>query len=347
MLKKTRIVSNTFEYLRTFVLKKKDSYNTFCANIKEYHPICSYPHVNSKKLYLECRYYLHKYGLDAKDYFIYGLYRYNEREAAKYISSRDRSEFYVFADKEDLLHFMSNKKDFFSVYSKYMQKDCIFVDEETTIEEFSVFCTDKDHIIVKPLTAERGEGIQKLPVRSNDEISAAFNICKKGKLIAEKVIKNCKEIAEFHPESLNTIRVSTVIDNNKKVRVMATSIRMGTGGNVVDNGHYNGIFAGIDKDNGEICTLGYNMRGEVFPSHPDTHARFTGFVIPKWDELMKIVQNVTLEIPELRYIGWDFALNENYEWILIEGNEPGGVHILQQPICRGLKDEYKSAIYGN
>lgn len=150
----------------------------------------------------------------------------------------------------------------------------------------------------------------------------------------------CKEIFCYNqPKPISELH-KKIIDLSK------VNIRTGRGSNVVDNSHYDGVYAAVDVNTGIICSLGYNLLGEKFVKHPDSYVVFAGFQIPKWQELLKLAKNIASINHNLRYIGWDFVLTPNYEWLLLEGNEPGGIHIHQQPLNKGLYNEYKSLICG-
>ena len=58
------------------------------------------------------------------------------------------------------------------------------------------------------------------------------------------------------------------------------------------------------------------MRAEC---HPDSGCKYKGWVIPRWNELLTLVEECHRNFDGHRYVGWDFALTAN-GWVLIEGN---------------------------
>lgn len=321
-----------------------DTFNERCQNT---YPINTYEldTKNKEALFAECIYYRYKYGASVVDYFLYEFYRCAEREVATFMTERNRAELYRFADDELYLHIFGNKKDFFAEFQEYMQKNCLFIEETTTKEEFTDFVDDKEKIIVKPVDGQRGIGVELLTVMTESEIDAVWRKCLAGGFLVEKVIEGCSELQAFHPKSLNTIRVSTAVTKSGVPHIMAATIRTGTGNHNVDNGHSEGIYAAIDIKTGMINTVGYNANGYRFPCHPDSGKVFAGTRIPKWKELCELSKEVAVHIPQMRYIGWDWALNNKYEWILIEGNEPGGIDVHQHPVFTGLLKQYKDILY--
>ncbi len=293
-----------------------------------------------QSLFTDYVYLRYKFGFSMTDFFLYELYRGSECIESRYMSDRDRTRIHHAVNQKEYLHYFGNKKDFYSKFSKYMHKECIFVESEEDKPLFTAFAADKDKIIVKPVEGERGIGVEIVPVETEDQIRQAWEKCLKNGLMAEKIIKGSEEIQAFHEISLNTIRVSTVLDPQGKPHILSATIRTGTGAHVVDNGHSEGVYAAIDVDSGMISTIGYNANGDRFPVHPDSGKAFAGFVIPEWDKLRELASEAAQIIPQMRYIGWDWVLDESHNWILIEGNEPGGIDVHQHPGFVMKKEQY-------
>lgn len=106
-----------------------------------------------------------------------------------------------------------------------------------------------------------------------------------------------------------------------KAVILQPCLRTGIAGQVVDNAASGGILAVIDEESGEVLTDGYDEAEHVFTEHPDSHKPFRGQRIPHWNELMELVQEIHALMPAAhKYIGFDFALNDEGKWCLIEGN---------------------------
>ena len=151
----------------------------------------------------------------------------------------------------------------------------------------------------------------------------------------EECIESCKELKDFHPESLNTIRIVTV-SNKKKAEVFGSFFRMGVGNSVVDNAHAGGIFAQINIHTGIIESDGINTNGERFLYHPDSKLKIEGFTIPKWD----LICNTCCQAAVLTgnvFTGWDVVINSQGKVEFIEGNDISDVDVLQLPLHIGIK----------
>lgn len=340
-----RSLSNLYQRCLLYSKKRRDSYLSFVDELSLY---SSKPNnIKPIRLYLDYKYLNNRYGFSSKQYLGYQFWKHTEYSINKYISDRRRIELFDYADDKDYIHIMGNKHNFYDVYKKYMQNECLFSDGSIKQEEFISFCKRNRGVVIKPINGEQGEGVKRLTVDNDEKANNAWHYFNNGYMQCEKILHNCKEISSFHNKSLNTIRVSTVIDEKANVHIMAATIRVGRGDSCVDNGSAGGIFAAIDVITGIICSYGYDILGNRYLMHPDTKKVFMGTPIPKWKDLQRLVLKICNEVPQLRFIGWDFVLNENYNWILLEGNEPGGVEVHQIPLQKGLYFEYASKIYGN
>ena len=83
---------------------------------------------------------------------------------------------------------------------------------------------------------------------------------------------------------------------------------MGINGSIVDNLHSGGLCAGIDLKTGIVFTPAINSKLNKFLRHPDSGEKIIGLEIPYWDELINTVKEAALLLPELKYLGWDFAI---------------------------------------
>lgn len=344
-IQKNKLCSHLMTTCYLYTSNGKKSFEEFYDEKKKYTNIPE--KANIKTMYRHFIFLRNLYGFSATDYFLYELYNRSRSEIKKYISERRRCEMYDYADDKEYNHIMGNKKDFFSVYYKYMQKFIVFVDSESDYDKYLQLVSEQAFIIIKPRDGQRGLGVELVSVSSSQEVDNVFRKCLQDKLIAERVLVNDEEMAKFHPKSLNTIRVSTVMDNTGEVHILAATLRTGSGDNYVDNGHSGGIYAAIDTEQGVICTDGFNNTGTVFEFHPDSDVRFKGTQIPEWDNLLNLVKEVSRITKKLRYIGWDFVYTNPKKWVLIEGNEPGGIDIHQHPLGYGLYPLYSKYVYGN
>ena len=77
-------------------------------------------------------------------------------------------------------------------------------------------------------------------------------------------------------------------------------------------------------------------------NHPDTGKPIIGFRLPRWDEALELVHQLSLELDDMHYAAWDVALTED-GWKMIEGNACG-MFIWQIPLCKGFREEFEQII---
>lgn len=156
-------------------------------------------------------------------------------------------------------------------------------------------------------------------------------------MIVEEIIVQAEEMAKFHPESVNTIRFVTFY-HNEIINKICAIIRIGRGGSIVDNACAGGIYAPIDLETGIVETAGTDFNLNKYIHHPYTIAQILGAQIPKWKELNELVKEIVKVVPQMKQVGWDFALTDN-GWVMVEGNgRPGVQHVIHN---RGLRKEFQ------
>lgn len=139
--------------------------------------------------------------------------------------------------------------------------------------------------------------------------------------IIQEVIKQHQSIARLHPESINSIRILTLVYNGK-VSVLSSIIRMGANGSKVDNGHSGGCFAGID-DNGRLkdVAIEYMTGKRYLNNHPTTGTKFSESVIPNFDECKEFVKRLAPRLSRVsKLTSWDLSVDENGSPVLLETN---------------------------
>ena len=192
-------------------------------------------------------------------------------------------------------------------------------------DEFKSFVKDKEYIMVKPIAATWGLGVEKVKV-TGDLKKLYDKLLSNNQCLVEEIAVQHKDIAKLHKDSINTIRIVTIRNEYGVVSIVCSIIRMGTGHNVVDNFHNGGIYCPIDIKTGRINGSAISKGGERYEVHPTSKVKLIGYQIPNWDKIIDTVIKAHNLIPELGYIGWDVYVTEKGAGF-IEGNEYPG-HVL-------------------
>ena len=284
-------------------------------------------------------------GASISDYFAYGFYklRYNGRK--EYITYRRYHTIQNKCNKISDRCLCREKNKFNTLFKDFLGRDWIDINNASEIQ-FVSFCHKHSVIFIKEINGYRGIGTRKIETKKlnvkdlYDELVSDVN----SHYIAEEQIPQIRELADFHPWSINTIRIVTVYDTkNNEVHIMNARLRMGNKKNSVDNFHFDGIGANINIETGIIDTIGYDVHNNVYLTHPITGKQIIGFQIPYWEECKSFVHRAAKHIPTVRYIGWDVVIQDGGRFLLIEGNDNAD-HDFQQLHNCGLWRQYQSII---
>lgn len=101
--------------------------------------------------------------------------------------------------------------------------------------------------------------------------------------IVEEVVKQHHDMSRINPDSVNTIRVYTVLTDGKANAIYAC-IRMGNSDRPVDNINAGGMYSPIDMKTGKIAFPACDKQRKVYEKHPRSGCELKGYQIPFWEE---------------------------------------------------------------
>ncbi|SNR27034.1 Sugar-transfer associated ATP-grasp [Haloechinothrix alba] len=167
-------------------------------------------------------------------------------------------------------------------------------------------------------------------------------------MVVEEGLDQHPKINELFPDSVNTIRVLTMLDvrTQQPFIVMAVQ-RIGTRrSRHVDNWSRGGLSARIDVTTGQLGQASRLPDGtelEWFDTHPDTGAPIRGAEVPYWPEIREMVLHSARILSFMEYVGWDIVVTPDGP-VVLEANINTGMNVLQvhQPL---LSDARARAYY--
>ncbi len=196
---------------------------------------------------------------------------------------------------------------------------------------------NKREFFLKFLTGHGGEGINKIDSRCLDRLSGMseqeqneFAKSIKTPAVLEPVIQNHPDISLFHPNSLNTIRIVTIMRKGMP-ELVAAIFRIGAGSEAIDNFSKGGVSVKIDFETGTLNRHGLQkgVAGNGFTHHPDTNVKFEGKKIPYWDDIKGIVLTGHLKLKYPHTIGWDIGVSPEGP-VIVELNRYPGLLMVQE-----------------
>lgn len=181
---------------------------------------------------------------------------------------------------------------------------------------------EEGDFIVKP-TRYTGQGanVRVFHTMSSEETEALLApYDSKADYIVQKVVRQHPSLAHFNRSSLNTLRVVTLVFHDKP-HLLSAILRVGHDGSPVDNVSAGGYQAVVRPD-GKLEKLAYTKKDgkTAFVEQTDSGVRFENFQIPSWDKVRDTALYAAEHLPHLKFIGWDFAVDEAGDVVLIEFN---------------------------
>jgi len=185
-----------------------------------------------------------------------------------------------------------------------------------------VACVDKvlgwkRPVCVKP-AVDSGEG-RNVVLREfsrREEVEALFASYDENFLVQE-VVGQSEETKRFNPTSLNTFRIVTLFLNGR-FSILASVLRVGGRGHIVDNVGAGGFGVGVEPD-GSLQAFAHDASAnKVFVAHDGTP--LAGCRIPSFPRVCEFVERLHKHLPYVSLIGWDVALDAENRPVLIELN---------------------------
>ena len=198
------------------------------------------------------------------------------------------------------------------------------VDEEEAVK----YCQQLDDVIIKPSGSHSGSGVQKLVVKDGvtnidgKSIKELFAEYKKDYLI-QRCIHQHAEMSALNPTSVNTMRILTYRSGMEVLLIYAV-IRIGRMGEVIDNQSAGGMSVAIDEQ-GRLCKYAFGGYATDNLEKTDTGVVLDGYPLPSYDKAIAMVKRLHLYVPYFNIVGWDIAIEENGDPILVEWNTKPGL----------------------
>lgn len=278
------------------------------------------------------------------EYMIFGFYNLSTGEQKKYLTDVEATRL-MRPYNNDSEPYLKSKATFLKNFTRFIHRGWLYV-PKASYEEFCDFLHKYRTIALKPQYSSWGIGFFKLTEEefaSKEDPKEFYQKLCEGRYLAEEFVQSCKELAAFHPSSLNTLRVIT-FRNGDRFEVFGGGLRVGNNGLCVDNAHGGGIFCEIDPESGKIITDGLDEYSNSYVTHPMTGVPFKGMQIPRWKEVVELCKEASKELPCLRVVGWDVAILEDGTLELIEGNHSPGMNIVQAPAKHGVYERFSSML---
>lgn len=259
-----------------------------------------------------------KYNAGYMDYMIARMWEQNDAQRRTVLTRGINNQIVRRMNDKADWHAFDDKAAFNRAFSKWIQRDWMEADGQTSKEALKAFLDGKKTVFVKPLEGSSGQGIEKYTAPDWTDMDAfASKVRAVGKCVIEEGIVQHPRMAELNPGSVNTVRISTLI-GDKKEGIVYAFLRIGNG-KIMDNVDCGGMAARVDLISGKLLTVAADKAGNTFTKHPITGTEIIGFQLPCFEEAKAMCLEAMRMVPSMRYVAWDVALTEQGP-TLIEGN---------------------------
>ena len=193
---------------------------------------------------------------------------------------------------------------------------------EDNLEGVMALLRDKGALAMKKTTGLRGEGFYKLSCEGGQFAINGEPCSERAMRRHLRTRKDCYCLTEFltmsselkhmYVGAVDTLRLMVINRDGHSPRIMNAYLRIGTASSgVTDNISFGGVFCPVDLDTGRYHDA-ERSEGHMIvscPVHPDTGSRIEG-VIPRWEEIGRVVRDMCLLMPQLEYMGFDVTVTD-------------------------------------
>lgn len=287
-----------------------------------------------------------RYKTEIQDYFQYEFYKLKSCERRKYMTfSKLRYTIRVCNDPQKREIF-DDKALFNSAFGSFLNREWLDI-TTASLDEFRGFAERHAAFFAKARSGMFGKNAGRYDAETYntpDKLEALYKQLKTNNCIVEELISQHPSLEMFNSSSVNTLRVVTLRCADGTPKVMAGVLRIGRAGKSADNFHHHGIAATIDVECGVVNALGIDRDFKRYIIHPDSGEQIIGFQIPFWDRIVETVCKAATVIPEVRYIGWDIAIDRNGNIQVVEGNYGADPDVTQMPRREGMWPLFKKEL---
>lgn len=278
-------------------------------------------------------------GCSYTDYFRGDYIHATKEEKDTFVTAKSFRQILHYLNNPNYVTILEDKLVFNKYYKEYLKRDYIDL-KKSSKEEFKKFLKDKDVVFGKVLDGEGGHGITKIIVKDEKPDELYDRLRKNKQFLVEEAIKQCKEINEMNPNVVASFRIITLLKDGK-VHLVNNALRINQDkSNVI--GCTNDLYFSLGED-GKISSNVIDDYGTVYEKHPLTGKKFKDVVIPGVKEAFEMCKEAHLDLPEVRYIGWDIAFTDNGP-VMVEGNDYPAFGLVQFHKLHDSKTGHKKEI---
>ncbi len=272
-----------------------------------------------------------RYGAGYYDYLIFGFWDKNHVQRDSMLTRIRNRRLNTMMNDEAYTDIFDKKNQFDKRFAAYLGREFRDV-AELNFDDFQAFMADKDVVFAKPNVGESGKGIERLTKERFENLQQMYDYIVEPSHnfgVIEQELKQHPDLNKLYPNSINSYRIVTLLVDGVVHCAYAVS-KCGNGGKYVDNMENDGLCCPIDQETGKICGCAHSSALINYDVHPFTGVKLEGFQLPYVHEAIELTKKAAMEVPQVRYLGWDVCITPNGP-VIIEGNTYPGYDFWQLP----------------
>jgi hypothetical protein len=288
---------------------------------------------------------LFKYNISILDYFYFRFYSQTAEQRKQWAGTGYMYEYQLKMNPPAVREVLANKIQFLKKLGSLAKRD--FNTREELTQNLLLISkwldTLSGKMVLKNSRGQVGAEVEVVHARDfTHESLLPFMIRHHFDMVEDFVVQH-ESLMALSPTGLNTVRVITQVEKSEVI-IVAARLRISINSSV-DNLAAGNMAAPIDLKSGKVMGAGVYSDITKQPEmvHPITKQPVVGFEIPYWNEILDMVRQAALSIPENRSVGWDVAIT-NEGPLLIEGNHNWCKLLWQLPVGEGLKNELEQFV---
>jgi hypothetical protein len=208
----------------------------------------------AKDMYEFCK----KYNYSYVEYMFYHFFSRNISDRLEFISSEERIYCCEKLNKARNWDVFENKANTYMIYKNYYKRDVCTIrrpKDPSEKNKLKKFIQNNHCFMAKTLDDAGGIGVTKFevfPEQLTDNWISEFLTRYPNGCMCEQLISQSEEFRKFHPESVNTLRITTIRFDDH-IEIIHPAMKVGTGHNFVDNAGCNGILCAMKLQQKNYC----------------------------------------------------------------------------------------------
>ena len=267
-------------------------------------------------------------GAGFTDYFRGEYFGASAEQKDTYVTTKSFYKLLEYLNDEGYANVMRNKILFCDVFRPYLGREFINL-RAASVDEFASFLEGKDVVFAKHESGFGGHGVSKVEVADHSEegVRRLYDELRaEGQILVEETIVQHDAVNEINPHVVASFRVVTLVDGKGEAHLIANSMRINRTTSAII-GCADDVYFSLNAE-GTLSSHAIDDYGRIYDKHPITGKPFAEVCIPGVGEAFELCLRAALEVPQVRYVGWDIAFSDHGP-ILLEGNAYPGYGLFQ------------------